>query len=96
MESVPKIKFEISKREWDELDFDEQMKLQDLMEDYYGVDVKDLIEKANKNISSEIDPYLYLDKVVVLDCGCCGCEFCGCTCDIDDEEYGYLYPREDE
>lgn len=81
-----KVKFEVAKHEWEELDLEDQLKLQDLMLEYFGVDMHALIE-GTEGAPSET---FFLDHED--DCQCCPC--CGCTCDEDD--YDFLYPAEDE
>lgn len=88
MRQGQKVKFEIAKSEWEELSIENQIKMQDLMSEYFGVDIQGLLEGEDDIVR---DPFFLDDHED--DCSCCPC--CGCTCD-DGEDFSYLYPDDED
>lgn len=92
MKKGDKVKFEIAKHEWEELSIDNQLKLQDLMSEYFGVDIQGLIEGVD-GIQADESFINYLEE-----CECCDC--CGSVCEEHeasyDGDFDFLYPDEDE
>jgi hypothetical protein len=77
------IRFEIGQEEWNALPEKKRARLMELMNEYFEVDVQEMIDGLSELEDDDSDLWNDYDDDC-YPCGCCMC--CGCSCDEDDEE----------